>query len=135
MSVSHLPLLAADGRPATVAPISAATVGGGLVVVSGQAAVDPATGALLAPDIEGQARIVFDLLLDVLARAGAGPADVLRVECYLARREDFAVLNAAFARAFPAPAPARTTIVCDFAMAGMLVEAQALAVSGSAAPS
>ena len=40
----------------------------------------------------------------------------------------FAAFNAVFARWFPPPAPARTTIVCGFAIEGMLVEVQALAL-------
>jgi 2-iminobutanoate/2-iminopropanoate deaminase len=125
--VEHLP------GPA-LAPISAATAYRDLVVVSGQAAVDLETGVVLAHTIEEQCEIALNLLLAVLREAGASPHDVLRVECYLTRREDFGALNAAFARAFPPPAPARTTIICGLALDGMLVELQALAVRGGTAP-
>lgn len=131
MSVSHVEIehvpLSGDSREELV-PISGATIYGDLVVVSGQAPVDLTTGMLLADTIERQCDIVLDLLLGVLRRAGAGPRDVLRVECFLTRREHFEVLNAAFRRAFPPPAPARTTIICDLALEGLLVEMQALAI-------
>ncbi|MEV4419701.1 RidA family protein [Patulibacter sp. NPDC049589] len=128
MAVSHLPLLGPDGTPSTLAPISAATVVGDLVVVSGQAAVDLATGAVVGATVQEQAEVVLEQLVAVLARAGATPADVLRAECFLARAEDFAAFNAVYARWFPPPSPARTTVVCGFAIPGMLVEVQALAV-------
>jgi len=127
-TLNHLPLLDGSGRPSSPAPISAAAVTADLVVVSGQAAIDGTTGAILADTIDGQAEIVLEMLDAVLLRAGTTRASVLRTECYLARREDFAAFNAVYARWFPPPAPARTTIVCDFALPGMLVEIQALAV-------
>lgn len=66
-------------------------------------------------------------LADALERAGATMAGVLRAECLLARREVFAAFNAVFARHFPLTPPARTTVVCDFALEGLLVEVQAVA--------
>jgi 2-iminobutanoate/2-iminopropanoate deaminase len=127
MTIEHLPLLDGDGNPSTLAPNSAATMTDAFVVVSGQAAIDAATGAVLADTIAEQSEIVLGMVAAVLRRAGVTPSDVLRCECYLARREDFGAFNAVYARWFPPPSPARTTIVCDFALPGMLVEVQALA--------
>src|SRR5215208_2679495 len=66
---------------------------GELLFLSGRAAVDPATGALRAEDFAGQLRIVLDDALAVLAEAGSGPENVLRVECWLADAADFAEWN------------------------------------------
>jgi 2-iminobutanoate/2-iminopropanoate deaminase len=129
--VAHVPLADLAAGASALAPISAATVFGGLVVVSGQAAVDVSSGRLLADSIEEQAEITFAMLGQVLAEAGSSLADVLRCECYLARREDFAAFNGVFARTFDPPRPARTTLVSELVLDGMLVEVQAIAARRS----
>ena len=108
--------------------MSDATKVGNLLFLSGRAAVDPATGALRAEDFEGQMNIVLADALNVLDAAGSGPEHVLRVECWLADRADFASWNAGYSAAFPPPRPARTTLVADFPVAGLLIEVQLTAL-------
>jgi 2-iminobutanoate/2-iminopropanoate deaminase len=96
----------------------------GLLFLSGRAAVDPATGGLRATTFAEQLRIVLDDALAVLDAGGSGPEHVLRVECWLRDREDFAEWNAAYVSTFPSPRPARTTLVADFPIEGLLVELQ-----------
>jgi len=105
----------------------AATKAGGLLFLSGQAPIDPATRAVCSDDFGEQAEFVLDQIAQTLATAGASMADVLRVECILARAEDFAAWNELFAARFPAPRPARTTFVASFVIPGMLLEIQATA--------
>jgi 2-iminobutanoate/2-iminopropanoate deaminase len=105
--------------------MSDATRWGDLVFLSGRAAIDPATGALLAEDFAGQLRIVLADALRVLEEAGSSPENVLRVECWLLDRADFAEWNRQYAEAFPPPRPARTTLVtAGLPIDGLLVEIQ-----------
>lgn len=113
------------------APIAGATVGAGLVFVSGLAAVDPSTMVVVGDDIATQATFVLDQMADVLRRAGSDLSSVLRLECFLADPADFVGWNAAFAAAFPTDPPARTTLVASFVVPGMRLEVQAVAVAGS----
>jgi 2-iminobutanoate/2-iminopropanoate deaminase len=107
--------------------IASAVRWGDLLFLSGRAPIDTTTLAVVALDFESQARNVLDTIMASLAEAGSGPEHVLRVHCYL--------LNAAYARAwnelwaeyFPAPRPARTTVVADFALPGMLIEVEVTA--------
>ena len=105
----------------------AAIRAGGLLFLSGQAPIDPTTSAVCAADFYSQAAFVLDQIAQTLASAGASMADVLRVECILARAEDFAAWNEIFAARFPTPRPARTTFVASFVIPGMLLEIQATA--------
>lgn len=105
----------------------------GVVYLSGRAAVDPATGALRATDFSGQLEIVLADALAVLDRAGSSRARVLRVECWLADRSDFAEWNARYAATFPDPRPARTTLIVGpdgFPVDGLLIEIQLTAAVG-----
>jgi 2-iminobutanoate/2-iminopropanoate deaminase len=126
----HLPLLGRDGAPSRLAPISAAVVAapGTLVYASGQGAIDLASGRVQGETIAEQTELTIDAVEAVLARAGAALAHVVRAECYLAHVEDFAEFNRVFGARFGAPAPARTTVLCGFALPGMLVEIQVTAV-------
>jgi 2-iminobutanoate/2-iminopropanoate deaminase len=100
-----------------------ATRWGDLIFLSGRAAVDPSTGQVRADDFAGQLRIVLDDALAVLKAADSGPEHVLRVECSLVDRGDFAELNRQYAEAFPPPRPARTTlVVAGLPIEGLLVE-------------
>jgi 2-iminobutanoate/2-iminopropanoate deaminase len=107
--------------------MSDATRWADLLFLSGRAAVDPATGALRATAFAEQCRMVLDDVLQVLAAAGSGPEHALRVECWLADAGDFAEWNAQYARVFPVPRPARSTLVTGFAVPGMLIEVQVTA--------
>lgn len=98
---------------------------GDLLFLSGRAAVDPATGDLRSDDFAGQLEVVLADSLSVLEAAGSGPEHVLRVECWLVDRGDFAEWNSQYAKAFPAPRPARTTlVVAGLPLEGLLVEVQ-----------
>ena len=97
---------------------------GDLLLLSGRAAVDPATGLVRATTFGEQLRIVLDDALGVLDAAGTDAGHVLRVECWLRDRRDFAEWNAAYAATFASPRPARTTLVADFPIDGLLVELQ-----------
>ncbi|MEO8263143.1 MAG: RidA family protein [Pseudolysinimonas sp.] len=106
---------------------------GELVLLSGQAPLDPETGAVVGGGFRAQARQVLDGIRHGLELAGSGIGDVLRVVCILADAGDFDVWNEEFAEAFPEPRPVRTTFVAGFVLPGMLIEVEATAVRSSAA--
>jgi 2-iminobutanoate/2-iminopropanoate deaminase len=110
--------------------IADATEWNGTLYLSGRADVDPATLQVRSADFAHQAKSVLRDIFRVLEASGSSPAQVLRVECYLARPADFAVWNAVFAESFPGPRPARTTTVAVFPVPGLLVEIQVTAAVG-----
>ncbi len=93
-----------------VGPYSHGIDDGRYVFCSGQTPIDPGTGALHTGGVEAQTHQCFDHLFSVLAEAGLGPADVVKVNVYLRDMDDFAAMNAAYQDRFEAPFPARTTI-------------------------
>lgn len=93
-----------------VGPYSHGIDASGFVFCSGQTPIDPSTGALAEGGVEARTSQCFDNLFAVLAEAGLGPEDVVKVNVYLTDMDDFAYMNAAYASRFAEPFPARTTI-------------------------
>lgn len=96
--------------PAAIGPYSQAVSVAGFVFTSGQVALDPATGELVAGGFEAEARRVFANLRSVLGAAGCSFGDVVRSTVYLADMADFPVLNRVYAEAFGEHKPARSTV-------------------------
>jgi 2-iminobutanoate/2-iminopropanoate deaminase len=118
----------AEGLPKPVGPYSPATVFDRLVFVSGQGAIDPATGQLAGLDTETQTGQVFRNLKAILEAAGTDLSRVLRCGVFLVDMRDFAAMNAVYARVFGDHRPARTTVaVSSLPHAGLRVEIDAVA--------
>lgn len=99
-----------DQAPAAIGPYSQAVRAGSTVYLSGQIPLDPATGELVAGDIQAQARRAFDNLRAVCEAAGGSLEQVARLGLYVTNLADFAAVNAVMAEYFDAPYPARSTI-------------------------
>lgn len=113
--------------------ISDAVRFGGLLLLSGRAPIDPATMQVAGSGFAEQARLVLRDVESVLAAAGGGLEQILRVECFLAQATDFPEWNQIWCEHFQPPRPARTTVVTGFTVPGMLIELQVTAgLEGSA---
>lgn len=99
-----------DGAPAAIGPYSQAMRAGDTVWLSGQIALDPATGALVEGDAAAQAERCLQNLGAVLEAAGCGFEHLVRCTIFLADMDDFAAVNAVYARYMPAPPPARACV-------------------------
>ena len=107
--------------------IASAVRWGDLLLLSGRAPIDVTTLEVVSTDFEEQARDVLDTIMTSLAEGGSGPEHVLRVVCYLLRASDGKAWNELWAEYFPPPRPARTTILADFVVPGMLIEVEVTA--------
>ena len=102
--------ITSERAPRAIGPYSQAVQRGGMVFLSGQIPLDPATGLLVEGDIEAQARRAFDNLQAVCEAAGGSLDDVVRLGLYLTDLGQFAIVNQVMAEYFAAPFPARSTI-------------------------
>jgi 2-iminobutanoate/2-iminopropanoate deaminase len=100
---------------------------GDLLFLSGRAAVDPATLAVVDGGFDVQAHSILADIDAVLEAAGSSRLLVARVECFLADPADFAAWNRIWSAYFTPPRPARTTVVAGFAVPGILIELQVTA--------
>lgn len=113
--------------PAAIGPYSQAVIAGGFLFSSGQIALDPASGALCGADAAAQARQVLANLRAVLEAAGCRFDDVVKTTVFLADMGDFAAVNAAYAEAFGAHKPARSTVQAARLPKDALVEIDCIA--------
>jgi 2-iminobutanoate/2-iminopropanoate deaminase len=109
-----------ERAPAAIGPYSQAIAADGWLFLSGQVALDPGSGQLVAGDVGAQTERALLNLQGVLEKAGASLADVVRCTVYLRDMADFAAMNAVYARFFPHEPPARSTV----AVAGLPKDAR-----------
>jgi 2-iminobutanoate/2-iminopropanoate deaminase len=119
--------ISSGNAPSAIGPYSQGIVAGDLVFCSGQAGLDPATGRLVE-GITAQTERTIRNLEAILDAAGAGLGDVVKTTCFLADIADFAAFNEVYARFFPDPPPARSTIQAAALPMGALVEIEAIAL-------
>lgn len=96
--------------PGVIGPYSQAVRAGGMLYVSGQPGVDPATGEAAGPSFGEQARQAFANLDAVLRAGGSRPDLVVNTTVLVADQADFAELNELYAAFFPTDPPARMTM-------------------------
>jgi 2-iminobutanoate/2-iminopropanoate deaminase len=113
-----------------IGPYSHAIDDGTYVFCSGQTPIDPSTGRLRDGGVADQTEQCFDNLFAVLADGGLGPDDVVKVNVYLTDMDDFPEMNAAYAKRFSAPPPARTTVGVAALPLGARVEIELVARKG-----
>lgn len=116
-----------DRAPAAIGPYSQAVVIGRLVYTSGQIALDPATGQLVAGGVAAEAEQVLQNLTHVLEAAGSSLAHVVKTTIFLAEMSDFAVVNEIYGRYFTETTPARSTVAVKALPRGAVVEIEAVA--------
>jgi 2-iminobutanoate/2-iminopropanoate deaminase len=115
-----------SNAPAALGPYSQGIRSGDFVFCSGQLGLDPATGEL-AVGVEAQAERSLRNLQSVLDAAGLTFDDVVKTTIFLADVNDFAAVNAVYAKFMPEPPPARSTIGVAALPKGGLVEIEAIA--------
>ena len=116
--------------PAAIGPYSQAIRAGGFLFVSGQVPLDPRTGTLVPGGVAEQTQRVLDNLAAVLRAGGLTLAEVVKTTVFMTDLGRFAEMNEVYAKAFPAPAPARATVQVSALPRGAQVEIEAVAWGG-----
>lgn len=116
---------------APAGPYSQAVRWGDLVFLSGQVPRDPDTGEMAAGTVAEQAEQMLQNVGALLDAAGLGFADVVKTTLFLTSMDDFAEVNAAYARHFPAPYPARSTVAVSALPLGARMEIDCMAAAGT----
>lgn len=125
-------IIATEKAPRAIGPYSQAVAYNGLLYLSGQIPLDPATGQLIEGDIAAQTERVLENLKAVLEAAGSSLGRVLKTTVYLKDLGEFAKMNEVYGRYFPENPPARATVEVARLPREARVEIEAVAWIGTA---
>ncbi len=121
-------IIFSPNAPAPVGPYSQAVAANGTLYVSGQIALDPATGAIVSGDIQKETQQVMENLKAVLNAAGIGMQEVLKCTIFMTDMANYAAINEVYARYFNNDtAPAREAVAVAALPKGVNVEISCIA--------
>jgi len=121
-------LIATPSAPVPVAAYSQGTQARGFVYTAGQIGIDPSKGTLVE-GLDAQAAQAFSNIGAVLAAAGLGPADIVKVTIFMTDLTQFGKVNAIYESFVGAHRPARSTVGVAALPLGALVEVEAIAAA------
>lgn len=114
--------------PAPIGPYSQALKAGNTLYVSGQIALDAATGGLINENITEETHAVMKNLEAVLRAAGYGFGDVVKCSIFIKNMDEFAAINEAYGQYFKVNPPARETVEVSRLPKNVNVEISCIAV-------
>ena len=123
--------ISTDTAPTALGPYSQAIVAGSFVFCSGTVGIDPATG-VPGDGVEAQTELALRNLDAILTAAGTSLSALVKTTIFYSNVEDFAALNAVYARFMPDPPPARSAPANVVLPRGLLISIDAVAVLPSA---
>ena len=120
--------IATTKAPAAIGPYSQAIEANGIVFVSGQLPIDPATGEFAQGGVKELTRQSLTNMQNILAEAGLTMENVVKTTVFLADMADFADMNGVYAEFFPGTCPARSAVAVKTLPKNALVEIECIAV-------
>lgn len=116
-----------DKAPKAIGPYSQAVETNGMLFVSGQVPIDPATGKIVEGGILEQTEQVMKNISAILAEAGYAFSDVVKSTCLLSDMNNFAAMNEVYGRYYPENSPARAAYSVVKLPLGALIEIETIA--------
>ena len=121
-------VIATKNAPAAIGPYSQATQVNGMLFISGQLPIDPATGKFAEGGVAEQTHQSLKNVKAILDEAGYTFADVVKSTVFLSDMADFAAMNEVYAAQFSGAFPARSAVAVKTLPKNGLVEVEVIAV-------
>jgi len=121
-------IIQTDKAPAPIGPYNQAVKAGGLLFVSGQVALVPATGELETSNIQAETHQVMKNLDAVLSEAKLTFGHIVKTTIFLSDMSLFAQVNEVYGSYFSGDHPARETVAVKGLPRGVNVEISVIAV-------
>ncbi len=128
VSYSMKKIIHTEKAPAAIGPYSQAVEANGMLFISGQVPIDPATGNVVEGGIKEQTEQVMQNIAAILEAAGYTFADVIKSTCLLSDMNNFAAMNEVYGKYYPAESPARAAYGVVRLPKDVLVEIETIAV-------
>lgn len=116
-----------NNAPAPIGPYNQAVQFGNMLFISGQVAIDPATGEVVQGDVQAETTQVMKNLQAILTEAGMDFSNVLKTSIFLMDMGQFALVNEIYGSYFKADPPARETVQVAGLPKGVKVEISMIA--------
>ncbi len=116
-----------NNAPAAIGPYSQGIMVDGLLFVSGQIPIDPATGYVVDDNADIQTKQVMENIMAVLKEAQMDMSNIIKATIYLADMDDFSDVNKVYQSYLSEPYPARATIEVSRLPKGVDVEIEVIA--------
>jgi len=120
-------IICTDKAPAPIGPYNQAVMAGNMLFISGQIALDAATGQLVQTDIKAETIKVMENLQAILSEAGMDFSNVVKTGIFLKSMNDFAQVNEIYGGYFTTDPPARETVEVSALPKGVNVEISMIA--------
>lgn len=121
-------IIATKNAPGAIGPYSQAVkTAGGMLFVSGQIPLVPATGEMVEGGIEAQTQQVLENLSAIVAEAGYALTDIVKTTVYITDIGNFSKVNEIYAKFFVKDCPARVCVEVSNLPKGALVEIDVIA--------
>lgn len=117
-----------SNAPAAIGPYSQAVEINGILFISGQIPIDPATGKVVEGDITVQTEQVMKNIGAILEAADYHYPDVVKSTCLLSDMANFKAMNEVYGRYYSENPPARAAFAAKELPLGVLIEIETIAV-------
>ena len=121
-------IISTTAAPGAIGPYSQAVEANGTLYISGQVAIDPATGKLAEGGITGQTTQALKNIRAILLAAGYTMDNVVKSTCLLSDMSDFKAMNEVYAQFYTSEQPARAAFAVKGLPLGALIEIETVAV-------
>lgn len=116
-----------ENAPKAVGPYSQAIEANGMLFISGQIPIDPATGKVVEGGITEQTEQVMKNIGEILKEAGYDFSQVVKSTCLLNDMDNFAAMNAVYGKYYPENPPARAAYGVVRLPLGVMIEIETIA--------
>ncbi|MVN21281.1 RidA family protein [Mucilaginibacter arboris] len=114
--------------PQPIGPYNQAVIAGGFLFISGQIAIDAASGQLITDNITAETHTVLRNIKAILAEAGLTFDDIVKTTIFLSDMNNFSLINDIYGSYFTGNFPARETVEVSVLPKNVNVEISAIAV-------
>ena len=121
-------VISTTNAPGAIGPYSQAIEANGMIFISGQVPINPATGKVIEGDITAQTEQVMKNLEAILTAAGSDFSHVVKSTCLLSDMANFAAMNAVYGSRFKENPPARAAFAVKTLPLNVLVEIEMIAL-------
>lgn len=119
-----------SNAPAPIGPYNQSVKAGNMLFISGQVAIDPATGNVDATDVASETHQVMKNLAAILKEAGTDFSSVVKTTIFLTDMSLFATVNEIYASYLTGDFPARETVAVKGLPKAVNVEISMIAYLG-----